>query len=287
MKGLTNHHKVIDSLISPAIAALVLGAVATQTEAQIYTLSDNNSSAMVDVGSSAGMFQWQVQGANQLAQQWFWYRVGNNANAPINAISSATASTFSGSRGLTTTYGNSQFSVRIDYLLSGGSSVGAGQYAVSDIGEIITINNLSSAPLDFHFFQYSDFDLGGAGNDTVQLGRNLRGLWNEAVQTDPTAGLTETVTTPGANHGEVAYFNSTLQHLNGGTAYNLSDAAGPVGPGDVTWALQWDFSIAAGSSAQIAKDKYLSVLVVPEPSAVALIAIGLIACAARSRRFSV
>jgi hypothetical protein len=192
------------------LSAIAIGVVCTllasarQSHAQIITLSDNNSSAQVNVGSSAGMFNWFVDGQNQLAQQWFWYRVGNaNPEASIDTISAPTIST-PNARALYAIFSNASFSVETDYLLTGGLA-GSGH---SDIGESIRINNLTASPLDFHFFQYSDFDLGGTtGGQTVQLGKDLGGLFNEALQTGPGGTLDESITvaTPGANHGEANF----------------------------------------------------------------------------------
>src|SRR5918912_1185451 len=61
--------------LSLAAAAISLCATA---RAQIVTLNNNNSSATVDLASQAGMYNWLINGQNQLAQQWFWYRVGND-----------------------------------------------------------------------------------------------------------------------------------------------------------------------------------------------------------------
>jgi hypothetical protein len=256
------------------VGALLLSA--RQSHATIVALSDNNSVAHVDVSSSAGMSDWRVDGQNQLNQQWFWYRVGNvNPEASIDTIS-APSITQPNARTLQTVYNNGSFSVEVDYLMTGGLA-GSGQ---SDIGESIRINNLTANLLDFHFFQYSDVDLGGVvGGQTVQLGKNLHNLFNEALQTGPVGTLDEstTVDTPGANHGEANVFNATLVKLNNGVPDTLNDNVGPVGPGDVTWALQWDFSIAPGGSALISKDKFLTV---PEPSSLVLISLGL-ACLAR------
>lgn len=256
------------------VALGLLGAVG-QLPAQIVTLTDGNSVAHVDPYSSSGMYDWYVQGQNQLQQQWFWYGVGNGPVQSIDQIATPIITT-TGTRGLTATYVNpGNFSVGIDYLLTGGSTVGVGQNAVSDISEAIKIVNLSGSTLSFHFYQYSHFNLGGLGQDTVELGKNLRGLFNEATQTSPGVALTETVTTPGANQGEVAPAGTTLATLTGGGVVNLG--TGNVGPvsGDVTWALQWDLTIAPGATALISKDKYLSVVVVPEPSALALLGLGL------------
>ena len=132
-------------------------------------------------------------------------------------------------------------------------------------------------------FSTSDFDLGGAGGDTVHLGTNLRGLYNEASQTDGITQLTETVVTPGANRGEAAFFNSTLLKLSDVNTDDLNNNVGPFGPGDVTWAFQWDLTIAPFSSTGIAKDKFLQV---PEPSALALLTVGLLAWSFRRSRRS-
>jgi len=255
------------------IAAAILGLQANGLNAQIQTLQHNNSIAIIDTGSSAGMFDWRVEGLDQLKQQWFWYRVGSAMpEAAINTIS-APIITQSTPRQLTTLYANASYSVQVDYLLTGGA-IGSGQ---SDIGESILIRNLTASPLDFHFYQYSDFDLGGSpGGDTVQLGMNLSGSrFNEALQMDGGVAFTETVIVPGANHGEAGFFNTTLQKLNNdGLPSNLNDNSGPLGPGDATWAFQWDLNIPANGSAVISKDKYLQINVIPEPSSLLMGVLG-------------
>lgn len=253
-------------------AIITLGPPA---QAQVVVLSHNNSSAAVDTSSSAGMYRWTVDGQNALAQQWFWFRVGLNAEAPINTISAPTITT-PDARTLYTSYENASYGVRVDYMLTG-FSPGSGN---SDIAESVTIFNKTAAPLDFHFFQYSDFDLGSPLGDIVALSINSNplspsfGLYNTATQVDPLVALTETVITPGATHGEVGNFNATLAKLNNGVADILSDVNGPSGPGDVTWAFQWDFIIPANSSLGISKDKALHINRVPEPSSLALAGLG-------------
>jgi hypothetical protein len=59
-------------------------------------------------------------------------------------------------------------------------------------------------------------------------------------------------------------------------ATNLSDTPATgvvVGPGDVTWAYQWDVSVPVGGTFQISKDKNLSAGVIPEPATVALLSV--------------
>jgi hypothetical protein len=262
-----------------SLVALVVGAGAS-AHAQIVTLSDHNSSALVNTNSQAGMFNWSVDGVNQLFQQWFWYRVGGNG--PQNSIDTISAPTIQqpNARTLYTTYSNGAFSVEVDYVLTG-STAGSGH---SDMGESIRITNLSGQPLDYHFFQYSDFDLGGTpGGQTITLGKDLNNMFNEALQTGPAGTLDETTTvaTPGANHGEAAFYPSTLNRLNGGVPVTLNDVAGPLGPGDVTWAFEWDLLIPAGGDVLISKDKLINV---PGPGAASLLGLGLVGLTRRRRR---
>jgi hypothetical protein len=107
-----------------------------------------------------------------------------------------------------------------------------------------------------------------------------------ARQTKAFAALVETVTTPPANHGEASIFPDTINSLNDLLPTTLNDVA-TAGPGDATWALQWDFNLAAvgiGSSVQISKDKRLELQVIPEPSVLGLLSLGLAAAAFRHRR---
>jgi hypothetical protein len=268
------------SLGLAAFVFTVCGLV-SQSPAQIITLVNNNSIAQIDTGSQAGMFNWVVDGQNQLAQQWFWYRVGGvGPEASINTIS-APSIVLPNPKAAFITYNNGAYSVEVDYLLNG-SAPGSGQ---SDIGESITINNTSGGALNFHFFQYSDFDLSATpGGEIVTLSTNQFGLVNQVDQQDATMTLQETVATPGANHGEGAFFPTTLNALNDALPTTLSGALGPVGPGDVTWALEWDLTIPDGQSALISKDKRLQLI--PEPSTLALVSLGLVALGLQKRRRS-
>ena len=283
MKGLPIDEK--ERICSICAALLVFGAVG-QSQAQI-TLTDHNSTAIIDPSSQAGMFHWDIQGLNQLNQQWFWFGVGANPVASIDTIS-APLVTPKGPNEAIISYANAGFSVSIDYLLTGGSVMPPGQHANADIGESIRIVNTTSNALPFHFYQYSYFNLLNASSDIVQLSANSHGLLNDASQNSGSAALTETVVTPGANHGEVAPVGATLAKLNGGGPVTLGPPFfnGPLGPGAVTWALQWDFNIAAGGTALISKDKYLDIVIppVPEPSAFALAGMGLLGLAVHKRR---
>jgi hypothetical protein len=243
------------------------------------TLTHNNSVALVDPTSQLGMYYWAVQNSpttmqNQLNQQWFWYRVGlaggeasiDTISAPI--ISGLTANT------VTTTYLDSlgRFNLSITYSLIGG----AFSSGTADITEQIAINNTSGDVLNFHFYQYSDFDLGGnTGGDFDLLSRNLfTGRINQVDQLDG-ANIVEVVQTPNAHHGETDTVPNTLNKLNDLTPTILDDTKTNAF-GNVAWAVQWDVNIANGSSYLISKDKHLDVVFtnVPEPASFALLTLG-------------
>jgi len=266
-------------LLSLCTATICLAFQATERQAgaQTYTLADANSQATVDTASSAGMNSWSVDGQNQLSQQWFWYRIGNtgtgNPDQPINTLSAASVNQPVANL-LKTTYTGSQLRIEVDYTLNGQDPGSGG----ADMQETIKIKNVSLAGYTLHFFQYSDFDLGGSPlGDSVALNVDQgTGLFTGATQSKLNINLTETTSQtsdiPFASHGEVDTFNNTLTRL--GTSYDLNDNAS-AGPGDVTWALEWNLNIAAGQTITISKDKLISGVAVPEPSALALAVLGL------------
>jgi hypothetical protein len=278
-------------LVRSAALIVLAGFAALNAQAQVVTLTNLNSSATINLngsGTSAGMSDWYVDGYHNVSQQWFWFRAGGmNSESMINTIGGLNATSSPDGRTLYTSYFNGSYGVRVDYSLTGYSS-GSG---LSDISENISITNASSTPLEFHFFQYSDFKLGGSPQNTiVTLGRNLRGLFNEASldKTDPAfrVALSETVVTPGANHGEAALGAFTFGRLTDNAPTTLNDNAGPVGGGltDPTWAFEWDFVIAPGSSVGISKLEYLQVVPIPEPGTAALLGMGCALAAIWRRR---
>jgi len=251
--------------------ALLTLVMAASAQGATFTMVDGNSTASVNTGAQTGMSNWLVDGQNQLFQQWFWFRVGSSPEQSVDALNigaqGLSDGDFNGSNeSFFVRYVDpqGQFNIEIRYLLTGGM---LGSHT-SDVAETIKINNLSGSSLDFHFFQYSDFDLGAnASPDTVSMVNA-----NTISQTDLGAGIvfSETVVTPSPNHLELDVYNSTLIRLNDGVATTLDDDSTSV-TGDATWAFQWDATLAGsgpGSSFIISKDKRLSPT--PEPASLAI-----------------
>jgi hypothetical protein len=270
-------------LATKLFLGLALISLVLQSQAQVITLHHLGATATIQPASQAGMSDWNIQGQHELAQQWFWYAIGNTAPHSIDTIGAPTI-TLAGppflNRAAAINYTHALFGLEIDYLLTGSSVVAPGQVGHSSITETISVLNTSASPLDFHFYQYSDFNLDGAlNNNTVTLSTDGSGLFNQASQTDGVNLLTESVTTanPGANRGEAELVPITRNKLNNGIAPVALNSADTTATGNVTWALEWDVLLAPGDTLLISKDKHLDVQIVPEPSALVILPLGLAA----------
>lgn len=250
--------------------------------AQIYTLSDGGSTAIVNAGNTGtlGMNNWTVGGQNQLNQQWFWYSINGAVAQPINTIGTLTPNLVA-PNDLQLSYANSQVTANTEYVLSGNGN-GSGS---ADIMEYLSVVNNGSSPINISFFQYSYFNLLGNNNNTVSLSGGPGG-WTGAQQTTGGpggSGLAEVINAPNANYGEAAVAGQTMNELN--TVANLTlNNNTSAGPGNVTWAFQWTATLGAGDTLNIIKDKGVSISPVPEPSTLAIIALGLGACGLARRR---
>jgi hypothetical protein len=225
-------------------------------------LTDQNATLNIVTNSSAGMNSWTIDGQNVLDQQWFWYRVGNvggqsSLDTLPSTITLLDASDFKAS------YTGATFVVTLTLSLSG-SNPGSGN---SDLGIQVKIQNTTANSLNFHLFEYSNFTLGGIPGDSVAFPNS-----NTVTQTGALGTLQEAVATGLSGflapmHHEANVFPVTLNKLTGGTPVTLDDT-NSAGPGDVTWAFEWDANLNANSSSLISKD--INVLV-PEPSSYLLV----------------
>ena len=259
--------------------------------AQVYTMNNGGSTATVNAGNTGilGMNSWTVGGVSgsQLNQQWFWYSVNNAVQQPINTISAPSFSNFSSPAtpvdNIGIAYQNAQLTVQVQYILTGnGPSSGS-----ADMVENLSIVNNSASTYNLSFYQYSNFNLFQNNMNGVSLSGSPGG-YTGALQLASSGGgngIAEVIDAPLANYGEAALAGQTLGELNGPSYYTLNDNAS-AGPGDVTWAFEWNVNLAAGATFNITKDKGLSIDLVPEPSSLAFIAMGISALGLSLRRKS-
>jgi hypothetical protein len=264
--------------------AVLSGFGARSSCAGVFTLVDENSSVDFNTNSQANATNWLVDGQDQLFQQGFWYRIGNAAEQSLDTLPIGLEGTTDTNFDLAhdtlfVRYNGAGFRIEIRYTLDGGA-LGSG---ASDMGEQISVTNLGASPLDFHLFQYADFDLlGTTGGDTALFSNS-----NTVRQYEGVHRLTETVVTPVPSHRRIDFAPLILAGLNDGVATTLSDTPAtnvPLGPGDVSWAYQWDVLIPVGGTFQVSKDKNLSAGVIPEPATLALLASAAALLLARRRK---
>src|SRR5262245_58756018 len=111
-----------------------------------YTLTNGNSTVVIDPYSDWGMSSWVVDCKDQLYRQWSWYRLGSSGRErPIHALSLLGVSQLAANT-LNVQYGNMQFRIELAFTLIGGLQ-GSGS---SDFIEQIKVINLTAAALDFH-----------------------------------------------------------------------------------------------------------------------------------------
>jgi hypothetical protein len=265
--------------------ALVLQAFLCQSQAASpYTLSHQNSTATIDYQTGGGLTSWTIDGKNQAEKQWFYYRIGGSPGSvsPIETISATPAfSTFFGTRGMTVTYSNATLSVKDSYQLTG-NTAGSGK---SGLSETISIQNLTASTLTLDFFQFSHLPMAD-GNQTVSIQPGNGGSPHSAWQTNSFGPTLNNIVTTLLDpiHAEASTDHLTLNammtpgftHLNG----NLSAS------GDVSQAFEWSYIMAPKGDPSGDDSQQISLLmaVVPEPSALALMALGLVGVALHRRR---
>lgn len=263
------------------LLALAVGLLPAGASAQLVVLTDRNSVARFDT-SSGGQFDWVVNGTDHLFNQWFYVRAGNDTrefsldtfvrgpvDGPFDTNPSVDPAPDTFSQSFTDPAG--RFRVDASFQLRGDGPV-----LLSDILESFTIRNLTPNFLPVSFFQYADFDLNGtAGGD---MGEIIAG--NRPRQWEGTFVLEEAAVTPVPSRYEIGPWPSILNSLNDNAITNLSNFGGPLGPGDLAWALQWDFILGPGGEFQISKDKQLT----PAPGAAVLLGLGGLLAGRRRRR---
>lgn len=260
------YHSTLFAIFSTLLAA--------HSQAQTYTVPSPNGQSTLQAtlsGAGSGLSSWQFAGNSQLAQQWFYYSLGSGAVNSIDQIAGPTSINNHGGAApfLSTVYSNANISVTAKFSLNN----------LPTLSDTLTIlNPLGSGQTQtFHFYQYSDFDLGGAaGGQTVQFSNNGSGV-NYQVNQGGLGGVSLQGVISGAGfslvRAQAGVFSGSQFGLgNGNPAPVLDNTTLVAGPGDAVYAYEWDETLAPGDSFQISELQTVSS--VPEPSSIALLVLG-------------
>lgn len=271
---LARSKKVIVAAVAGGLGWMTF-AGAGAADASVITISSNNSTAKFETASGqtnpVGQFSWTIDGYDVLARQWFWYRIGSTGpEQSIDALDASPDIAQPDAGSLVLDYAGSLLRTQVVYQLTGGQT----DSAQSVLNETIVLTNTGSTTMHLHFFQYVDINLfdPSAGPDTLIIANG-----NTAVQSNPTSSVSETVTTPSPTYYMAGLTPAVLNLLTDGAPTTLGIVPGPV-VGDVSWAFQWDLTLAPNHLAIISKVKSVDLRSpsgnVPEPATIALLAAG-------------
>ena len=268
-----------------ALLLCVSFVVATTSNAFVFSVTNNNSYITADSEpisgfNENGLINWFVDDTSQLVQQWYWFRQGAGNQSSLNALNPVVGEIPNPNQ-IHLSYSNvDPFDVHILYTLTGFAN-GSGH---SLLTEQITITNRNASTLSLAWFEYTDFDLSGPSST---FNDHASGGVSGITQSDPlmTASVTHSLTpdrfeiastSPGYNF----LLFDALDDTN--TIYNLSNLGSPSSTGDVTFAFQWNLSIAANDSLTFTTTKEINLI--PEPGTALLLALGFVGLIAAHRR---
>ena len=245
---------IIFTAIVPVLLVGFLQADAGGPAPPPFFLFDDNSIVAISLDSQLGTFFWSVDGQNQIFQQWFWFRINDEGKeTSLNKLELVNVEEKDDNM-LISNFTDANMKIDVVWELVGGSE-GSNQ---AEIIETIEITNINDENLEMHFFQYTDFDVDGPFNNTVQIFPP-----NIAVQSN--GPIAETVVSPDPARFQVGEVteddNIILRSLNDDKITELNNTAGPIPAEeeeegvDGNWAFQWDIVIPAGESFTIEKNK--------------------------------
>ncbi|MBX7135559.1 MAG: PEP-CTERM sorting domain-containing protein [Fimbriimonadaceae bacterium] len=250
-------------------ALIGLTLLVGSANAVTFTLTDGN--ALVNGDDVDLLYNWFTDGVDDLFNEDYYFRIGQNPEDQVSSLGGAVVTQFAANIA-NVRFQNAVVAFDITYTLAGGAP-GSG---TSDILEVVRVQNKTDQALDFHLFEYDDFDLNAtAGGDNARL---VNSSTIEQWEANTTA-LVGSV--PPFDRWEIAAFPTIFNKLNDGVADNLSNATTPIGPGDLSFAMQWDRTIAARGTFIMSKNKRIEV--VPEPATLAALGLGALALFRRRR----
>ncbi len=111
--------------------------------------------------------------------------------------------------------------------------------------------------LHLNLFHYADYELENTTSDNLVAIAVATDIIARQIEPDRQISHTPLVTQP--NRYEVDFDPNILNHLDDADADDLNNALGPIGPGDLSYALQWDLHIPGNTTAQVTFNQQITV----------------------------
>jgi hypothetical protein len=241
----------------------LLAAASALASAAPLTVSNGNSSITVIPDSVFGLSSWLVSGVENIFEQGYWFRLPDPGyEQPIRNLPLLSADAgISATNEINVHFGDSSLLADLRYKLLGGTP---GRFS-SKIEESVTLTNRTANPIPLNFFAETDLDLNGDAEGDLIFGNVVK-----MTQRDRVTAIIHANPTPDAF--QIAAFPDLFLALDDFSPTNLDNTGSPFGPGDGTFAWQWNLVIPAGGVAEISIDKQI----IPEPGTAGFLLLGLI-----------
>jgi hypothetical protein len=281
MSRLMSAATVVSSVAGTAVAQNVGGTLTDGRAsyqlgpAPTYGLATNPAaSSGAEIPQSRLVVDGQSSPANQLSQDWWWYRAGGATRELNLANGDGSVGGSFGNNGAAYSYtlqtaSTAVLGASLSYTLTGGTNA-------AQVQQQLNITNSNPFPVTLAVFHYLDLDLGGSpgGDSATLIAANRIRQTNGQTFADFFA--------PSANAYRVAQYPLVLNDLTDNVANGWTNTGLPfLGPGNVTASFEWDLTIQPMSSVSVADDYAVTT---PAPATGALLAAGCALCLRHRRR---
>jgi PEP-CTERM motif len=238
--------------------AFAVSFVSAGLSASPLSVANANSSITVDARSVFGLSSYVVDGVENDFEQSYWTRgLGATFESPLSDLP-VTAAEALGNQ-IMVAYSAPQFDVQVRYLLMGGLP---GSH-IASLLETLMFFNRTGQPLPLTLYMETDLDVGGTAENTAV------GDINGITQSAP--GWSAFVSANPIPDGfQIASFPDLFLSLGDTAITNLTNTGSPFGPGDASFAFQWNAVLPVGSPYTVSVQKAF----VPEPATWCLTALG-------------
>lgn len=275
--------RVMTMRVNGLIAAALLSASAPAWAAN-YSLSDGNSVATISDVNGATVWRIAQNGAAPAASpdnvfiSNYLFRIGSSSGersiasgigAPVLVSQSPNAVSYAAS--------NATLSARLDWSLKGF----ANDSGMSTLTKSVVFTNVSGGAIDFHLFDYSDYDIRfnpAAQRDSARLAAPGRVIIDSAGVPFSIDARTSVAPDRYQIDGFFPLYEALFLDSDGATTLNNTPAIGarfPSAPGDSAFAFQWSRTLGAGESFAVTQvARFVPTSAVPEPQSWALLLSG-------------
>ncbi|MDU0460260.1 MAG: MBG domain-containing protein [Geobacteraceae bacterium] len=234
---------------------LVLFLMVPDSDAAVHTLQVKDGDGYIiakavvdDATPYTGLYSLVVDGSERLWQQWFWYRIGPSGmekSLESLPLTSVTPPSLASPNTLSLTYTLADtFDITVAYVLTypaGGTA---------RLQKNVTISNISTSDLDYHLFEYSDFDISDLATQSDNVEMFAGRVYQNGDQADGSGVvIIHESSLPPTKYDLDNNQIYLLPEMKDDTPSDLSIPQTTYGYGDdMQFAQQWDLTIPAGQS---------------------------------------